>query len=285
MQVIAKVFDLDIYESEVIAESKRLPYVDPCDQQQQLTSALAHLIDRMLLLHMAVETGFSVSDEEYEAAVMDIIDDQDAESGSQSDSSRAQFEASKLEKMIRSRILIKKYLDTISTPIVPITEDQVLSFYEEQKEVFFVCEEVRASHILLKGDDEETLQRALKLRSEIHNRDEFLEVSPSSECPTCYRCGDLGFFPRGKLLKEIEDQAFALEVGQISQPFKTKHGYHILMVTDRRLKSKISFDEIKDSLRTRLNQLERDIAIVKHITDLRKKCKAQITIYDPKFNI
>ncbi len=281
MQVIAKVFDLDIYESEVIAEARRLPE-SVRNSQQQLSSALAHLIDRMLLLHMATQTGFGVSDEEYETAVMDIIDDQDSEAGT-ADPGYAQFEAGKLEKLIKSRILIKKYLDKVSSPSSPITEEQVYQFYEEQKDVFFVCEEVRASHILLKGDDDKTLDRAIKLRAAINSQDDFLQFSPGSECPTCSRAGDLGYFTRGKLLKEIEDQAFALKVGEISQPFKTKHGYHILMVTDRRMKSKICFDEIKDSLRARLTNLERDIAIVKHITDLRQTYRSQILIFDPHY--
>lgn len=285
MQVIAKVFDLDIYESEVIEESKRLPENGGASVQQALSSALAHLIDRMLLLHLAIETGFSVSDEEYETAVMDILDHQENGVVSQSDNTVAQFEARKLEKMIKSRILIKKYLDKISSPTSPITEQQLSDFYDEQKEVFFVSEEVRASHILLKGDDEETLQRALLLRSRINSVEDFLAVSPDSECPTCYRCGDLGFFPKGKLLKEIEDVAFSLEPGEISQPFKTKHGYHILMVTDRRVKAKISFDQIKDSLRARLTNLERDIAIIKHVSELRRVYSSQIVIFDPNYRV
>lgn len=286
MQVIAKVFDLDIYESEVIEECKRLPEngSDPTEQQN-LSSALAHLIDRMLLLQMAIENGFEVSDKEYETAVMDILDLQENESGSQNENNRATFEANKLEKLIKSRILIKKYLDKISASNAPITEEQLASFYDEQLDVFFVCEEVRAAHILIKGDDEASLERALKLRSEIHNQDEFLKYSSDSECPTCSKWGDLGFFPRGKLLKEIEDAAFALQVGEISQPFKTKHGYHILMLTDRRVKSKICFDEIKESLQARLELLERDITIVKHITELRQTYQSQIIIFDPNYNI
>ena len=42
------------------------------------------------------------------------------------------------------------------------------------------------------------------------------------------RDGNLGYFGRGKMVKEFEDAAFKLEVGKISEPVKTQYGYHII---------------------------------------------------------
>jgi len=42
------------------------------------------------------------------------------------------------------------------------------------------------------------------------------------------RDGRLGYFGRGKMVKEFENTAFSLEVGKISEPIKTQHGYHII---------------------------------------------------------
>ena len=42
------------------------------------------------------------------------------------------------------------------------------------------------------------------------------------------RDGNLGYFGKGKMVKEFETVAFKLEVGKISEPVKTQYGYHII---------------------------------------------------------
>lgn len=55
-----------------------------------------------------------------------------------------------------------------------------------------------------------------------------------SSCSSAKKGGDLGWFGRGKMLKQFEDIAFNLPIGQVSPLFKTVHGYHILLVEGRR---------------------------------------------------
>ena len=86
---------------------------------------------------------------------------------------------------------------------------------------------VRASHILV--NDEET---AKKLKQEIENGAEFAEIAKQhSICPSKENGGDLGEFGKGVMVKEFEDAAFSLEVGQVSDPVKTQFGYHLILVT------------------------------------------------------
>ena len=55
-----------------------------------------------------------------------------------------------------------------------------------------------------------------------------------SECPSKKKGGELGYFTRGQMVKEFEDAAFSTPPGQITNIIKTEHGYHIILVEDRK---------------------------------------------------
>lgn len=89
--------------------------------------------------------------------------------------------------------------------------------------------EVRASHILVK-----TEQEAKNLYNEIKKGKSFAELAEEkSLCPSGQNGGDLGFFGKGMMVKPFEDAAFALEVGELSEPVQTQFGWHLIQVTGK----------------------------------------------------
>lgn len=88
---------------------------------------------------------------------------------------------------------------------------------------------VKASHILVETEDE-----AKNLKSEIENGEKFEDIAAKySKCPSGASGGDLGFFPKGVMVKEFEDAAFSLPVGKVSDPVQTQFGWHLILVTDQ----------------------------------------------------
>ena len=84
---------------------------------------------------------------------------------------------------------------------------------------------IKCSHILVQKQSE-----ALAVLERIKNGEKFGKLAKelSIDSGSAKRDGNLGYFGRGKMVKEFENVAFNLQVGQISEPVKTQYGYHII---------------------------------------------------------
>lgn len=90
--------------------------------------------------------------------------------------------------------------------------------------------QVKASHLLVRTKDE-----AKKLKEEILTGKPFEDVAAEvSLCPSGANGGDLGFFGKGQMVKEFEDAAFSMEIGEVSDPIQTQFGWHLIKLTDKR---------------------------------------------------
>ena len=93
-----------------------------------------------------------------------------------------------------------------------------------------MVKEIRTSHILVKTEDE-----AKKVLERINKGESFAKIAMEvSLCPSGKKGGDLGYFGRGRMVREFENTAFGLEKGQVSQPVKTEFGWHLIRVTDKK---------------------------------------------------
>lgn len=89
-------------------------------------------------------------------------------------------------------------------------------------------DKVHCCHILVKTQTE-----ANNVKARLDKGEKFGAVAQQvSLCPSGKKGGNLGTFTRGKMVKEFEKAAFALEKGQTSAPVKTQFGYHIIKRID-----------------------------------------------------
>ncbi len=283
MEIIAQVCDWNITRTELDFEEYRIrqnyPSVEPADLRDL---AIKQLTDRYLLMQEALRHGITISDEEFEQALLELLDTtDDSESSVLFDRSGRQEQ---IERVLKSNLIIHKYIQTLDVCSQDISDDMLYQFYLERKEFFTQEEEVRVSHILIKGHDEASLKRVQEIRNSIKTAKDFINLSVcDSQCPSGVNCGDLGYFPRGRMVPQMEKVAFSLKVNDISQPFETKYGYHILMVTDRKTKHTIPFEEIRDSLIDSLREIEEEIAKSRILTEIRERSKDAVRIFDNAF--
>jgi len=88
-----------------------------------------------------------------------------------------------------------------------------------------MSDKIKCSHILVEKHSE-----AISLLERIRKGEKFGKLAKefSLDSGSAKRDGSLGYFGRGKMVKEFEKSAFNLQTGQISEPVKTQYGYHII---------------------------------------------------------
>ena len=132
----------------------------------------------------------------------------------------------------------------VSEPI-ELSEEDLLAYFETNRDAYNTPEQVRASHILVRTEDE-----ALAALARLEAGEDFAAVAIEvSEDPgSAAAGGDLGWFGRGQMVGEFEDAAFGLEVGEMSGIVGSDYGYHIILLTDHRDANEPTYEEVADQV-------------------------------------
>jgi NIMA-interacting peptidyl-prolyl cis-trans isomerase 4 len=108
---------------------------------------------------------------------------------------------------------------------------------EEKEDKLKTCNFVKARHILCSKQSqiEEIYNKLIEEHGSSPSPSEFAKLATEfSECPSGKKGGNLGYFGRGQMAGEFELAAFSTPPSQMSNIIKTKHGYHIILVEDRK---------------------------------------------------
>lgn len=167
----------------------------------------------------------------------------------------------------------------------------VQKFYEQNKKEFEHPELVRASHILIltpENADEKTVAEKKKaaeaaLVRVTKKKEDFTAVAKEvSEEPGAKQSGgDLSFFPKDRMVPEFANAAFGMDKGEISkEPVRTKFGWHVIKVTDKKPAGTMPFDEVKQQVTSYLKGAKQRDAIRSVIDSLRAEAKVENKLPD-----
>ena len=172
------------------------------------------------------------------------------------------------EKLTLVALSLKKEVDDK----VRVDENEVRTFFDENQEKFTVGTQIKASHILVKTEDE-----AKKAYERIMSGEKFEAVAKevSIDKGSADNGGDLGFFGRGRMVPEFERAALSLKTGEVSQPVKTRFGYHIIKQTDIKMGDPASYEQSKEAIQRELVNQKRKKYFDKLIDEL--KAESQIS--------
>ena len=235
------------------------------------------LTDWIAISDREVEDEFKRQNEKVKLAVVNFPADKfrEAVAGSVSDADVAKtFEERKNDYRLPEKRKIKYgMVDTQSLrERTQVSPQDVQRHYEDNQQQYSTPEQVRASHILFKidGKDEAAVKaQAEKVLAEVKKPGaDFAKLANqyTEEEVGKTRGGDLDFFGRGRMAKEFEDAAYALEVGQISDVVKSPFGLHIIKLTDKKAATTRSLDEVRAQIEDQI-KWERAQAEAQRIVD------------------
>lgn len=249
---------------------------NPKAYKQLRQAALDALIDRELLWQEAVKRGVVISD----AMVQSHVDQTRQAIGDADKFARrledAGFDEAGYIEYTRREIAARQVFADLTKAAGP-DEKQIRDFYEAHRAQMSRPEEVQARHLLIKvaQDADPSTVAAARLRLEqlrvkITQGEDFASVARAgSEDVSASEGGDLGYFPRGRMLPEFEAAAFALAPGAVSEPVRTAVGWHLIHVQNHLQATDVSEEQGLEMVRVYLARQKQAQARLDVLAQLR----------------
>jgi peptidyl-prolyl cis-trans isomerase D len=146
------------------------------------------------------------------------------------------------------------------------SDEAMVEYFEENKDSYLVAEERQASHLLLRVSEDADDNTVNQVRDKIVGYRELalqdgavfssLAKEYSEDPGSSKNGGELGFFSRGVMAKTFEETVFAMNSGDISDPVKTRFGWHIIQLMDVREQRGKTFSEAREEIRQALQTQE-----------------------------
>jgi peptidyl-prolyl cis-trans isomerase C len=149
-----------------------------------------------------------------------------------------------------------------------VTDEAAQKLYDERIGGAEPEKEVRARHILVETED-----KAKEIIKKLEGGADFAELAKEeSTGPSAANGGDLGFFSKEQMVNPFAEAAFAMEEGGISQPVKTRFGWHVIKVEEQRDREAPKFADVKERLKSSLIRQQ----LQQRMSDLRGAANVEI---------
>ena len=235
--VVAVVNGKTLKRSDVVASAQTLPP----QYRNQIDQLFPQLVNRLIDITLMVDEGRRQklqNDPEVKAIV-------------------ARYEDEGIREVLVRRFLAGK-----------LSDEALKKRYADEVTKVPPSEELRASHILVKTEDE-----AKAIIKQLQGGADFAKLAKEKSTDTSAgNGGDLGYFGNGDMVPEFYAAAVKLKKGQYTKdPVKTQYGWHVIELTDRRTKAVPKFEEVKDQVKDQVTQE----LISAWLADIHKTAKIQ----------
>ncbi len=232
-----------------------------------------------LLFAEAERLDIPVSDDEVEASLRRMTDEAGGPARLRAILERQGQNVQRLREEIRRGRRVDKLVERVTADTPEPTDAEAEAFFAAHRGEFGKAGQVRAQHILVspKGDapaDRDAAKaKILEIRGRLLAGSDFsTEAAAHSDCPSGKQAGgSLGWFSRGMMVKEFDEAAFSMKVGELSDVVETQFGFHVIYKNDEQPESIPDFAEVREKVLDLLRHQRRGEALAAHVAELREK--------------
>ena len=247
--------------------------MEPARREAQLCEwSKENIIERTLLRQEAKSSGAAVPAADVEAAFARL-----KEQYEKPEDLYKEFDADsddKIRAMIELQMKVEHQIREVYATAPEPSESEIRDYYEQNKEQFQSGEQIRIAHVVKyvnwQTDETTAMETVTRAREEIERGATFeAVVEKYTDCADSG--GDLGYVMRGQMVEEFEDVVFNLRPGQVSDVFRTRFGYHIAKVYDRKPPTIPELKDIKKQIADAVREQKREQVLGEYLDQLRSK--------------
>jgi peptidyl-prolyl cis-trans isomerase SurA len=251
------------------------------DPSQLQEGILRRLIDQRLIFQEAKRLGVIVRTEEIAERVGTMQAQFPSLDEFRGALAEAKLSEEELKEKIRESLMIQHLIDQKIRSTIIVSPQEVARELGAHPELTKPGDRVRVSHLLIRAGDErsEAEAQALieRLSRQLRQGGEFAALAKRySEEPHAEEGGDMGWVAQSELLPELDEALFRLQPGELSEPIRTKLGFHLLKIEERKSAANLTLLEANQAVYQRLYQQKFGEAFTRWLDEIRRKAYIEI---------
>ncbi len=248
---------------------------------------LNRMIDDLIIEQQAKKAGIVIKEEDVMASISDLLARRNTkleefkEALVKEGSSFEEFKEETKKHLMKMRLAQREVRSRIA-----VSDEEIGEYYSKHRNAYEGKESIRLKQILIaipNGADAETKKklraRAEEILKKLKEGEPFeLMASRFSKGPEAQAGGDLGFVEKGAMLPSVEEAAFKLKEGELSEVVESPLGFHILKVVDRRGKGTKPLAVVREEIQNEITNEKMEKKLQEWVQELRKKSFVEVRL-------
>jgi peptidyl-prolyl cis-trans isomerase C len=257
------------------------------DYRMELTNnALGSAVAEELIYQKAVATGVKIAPADVQSEFAKVAKSFGNDAAMDAALAERGMDRTSVMKGLERNLVVGKYVNDNITSKSTITPEEVSEYYKSHTDEFRHPDMVRTSHILIlvpegSSPEQEKLarQRIEVILARARKGEDFAKLAQETSMDSsASEGGDLGYTSQGQLDPAYDAVAFTLEIGALSDPVRSRVGFHIIKITDKKKEGLATLDESRAQLTEFLKSEKSNMQLQQVVDQLRKEAKIEILI-------